>query len=206
MLQEEQYERVGDDRTRQVDVRIIAASNRDLKKEVEAGRFRQDFYYRLNVFPIEVAPLRERKEDIPLLAAHFLHVATRKMNRPIPSLTPDHVRELRDYDWPGNVRELQNIIERAVITMRSGSLRLDLPSSRRQDRETARAAETARRAAEPAPLTEAEMKQRARENSLAALNRCGWKVYGPGGAAEALGVKPTTLMARIRKLGIRKPG
>jgi transcriptional regulator with GAF, ATPase, and Fis domain len=205
VLQEGQYERVGDDRTRQVDVRIIAASNRDIKKEVEAGYFRQDFYYRLNVFPIEVAPLRERKEDILLLAAHFLHVATRKMNRPIPSLTPDHVRELRDYDWPGNVRELQNIIERAMITVRSGSLRLDLPSSRRQDGETARAAEAARRAAEPTPLTEAEMKQRAKENTLAALNRCGWKVYGPGGAAEALEVKPTTLIARIRKLGMRKP-
>lgn len=205
VLQDGQYERVGDDRTRQVNVRIIAASNRDIKREVEAGRFRQDFFYRLNVFPIEVSPLRERRGDIPFLAAHFLDLTARKMNRARPPLDPEHLGELQGYDWPGNVRELQNIIERAVITRSSGSLRFDLPAHRRSGRGAARVFETAKAGADRNLLTEAELIHRERENTLVALERCGWKIYGSGGAAELLGLKPTTLMARMKKMGIRKP-
>src|SRR5208282_4624178 len=112
--------------TRTVDVRIIAASNRDLKKDTEEGRFRQDFYYRLNVFPIEVPPLRERREDIPVLATHFLQQAARRLRLPAPRFTETHARLLQSYDWPGNVRELQNAAERALILAQKGLLRFDL--------------------------------------------------------------------------------
>jgi len=134
VLQEQQYERVGDEKTRQVDVRIIAATNRDLQKEVEAGRFRQDLYYRLNVFPIEVAPLRRRKEDIPLLASHLLEHAARKLNCAQPRLTKAHVIKLQSYDWPGNVRELQNVIERAVIIREVMCFRSICPAPRARKR------------------------------------------------------------------------
>jgi transcriptional regulator with GAF, ATPase, and Fis domain len=129
VLQEGTYERVGDERTRRADVRILAATNRDLWAEVEAGRFRRDLYYRLNVFPIRVASLRERKKDIPLLAAQFAEQAARKLNCENPRLTHASLLELQQYNWPGNVRELQNVIERAVITARCGTLRFDLPRS-----------------------------------------------------------------------------
>ena len=131
VLQEGQYERVGEERTRTVDVRIIAATNRDLPRDVEAGRFRQDLYYRLNVFPMKVAPLRERKEDIPLLAAHFLDRAVRKLKLPSARLTPSHIAQLHNHDWPGNVRELQNMIERALILAQNGVLWFDLPDNPR---------------------------------------------------------------------------
>src|SRR5208283_1665391 len=121
VLQEGQYERVGEERTRTVDVRIIAASNRDLPKDVQAGRFLQDLYYRLNVFPMKVAPLRERKEDIPLLAAHFLDQAVRKLKLPPARLTQAHIAQFQNHDWPGNVRELQNMIERALILSQNGA-------------------------------------------------------------------------------------
>src|SRR5579862_8956610 len=126
VLQEQELERIGDTRTRKVNVRIIAATNRDLKKEVDAGRFRDDLFYRLSVFPIEVPPLRERREDIPPLAAHFVRQSARRINRPDQRMTQAALSELVAYDWPGNVRELQNIVERAVILSRGGSLRFDL--------------------------------------------------------------------------------
>ncbi len=116
VLQEGQFERVGDERTRQVDVRVFAAANRDLRREVEKGRFREDLYYRLNVSPLEVPPLRDRKDDIPLLAGTFIEVAAKEMNRPKPRFTQANIDELQRYDWPSNVRELRNVIERAVIT------------------------------------------------------------------------------------------
>ncbi|MBW1944556.1 MAG: sigma 54-interacting transcriptional regulator [Deltaproteobacteria bacterium] len=203
VLQEGRYERVGEEATRQVDVRIIAATNRDLKQEVEVGRFRHDLYYRLNVFPIEVAPLRQRKDDIPLLAAHFLSLVSGKMKRPVPKLAPSHIVELKAYHWPGNVRELQNVMERAVITRRSGRVRFDLPQG-----------ETPGDPRHPFPddlrdgkavIPESEMRERERENVVAALNQCGWKIYGPSGAAELLGIKPTTLTSRIKKLGLKRP-
>ncbi|MGA2541151.1 MAG: sigma 54-interacting transcriptional regulator [Verrucomicrobiota bacterium] len=204
VLQEGQYERVGEERTRTVDVRIIAATNRDLPKDVETGRFRQDLYYRLNVFPMKVAPLRERKDDIPLLAAHFLDKAIRKLNLPPARLTQAHIAQFQNHDWPGNVRELQNTIERALILAQNGVLWFDLPDSQRTTAAGPVAAGT-ERAAEPAILSDAEFQQRERDNVLAALNKTGWKIHGPGGTAELLGVKPTTLISRLKKMGLKKP-
>jgi len=204
VLQDGEYERIGEERTRKVDVRIIAATNKDIQKEVEEGNFRRDLYYRISVFPLEIPPLRHRKEDIPLLAEHFLDRVSGKLNLPRPKLTRANLAELQEYDWPGNVRELQNVIERALIISQRGHLRFDLP---------ARPKDGALSMPAPAPvnlqgteiLTEVEMKQLEKKNLLAALQLCRWKVSGPGGAAELLGVKPTTLKARIRKMGIQRP-
>jgi transcriptional regulator with GAF, ATPase, and Fis domain len=204
VLQEGQYERVGEERTRTVNVRIIAATNRDLPREVQTGRFRQDLYYRLNVFPVKVAPLRERKEDIPLLAAHFLDNAVRKLKLPPARLTPAHLAQLQNHDWPGNVRELQNMIERSLILAQNGVLWFDLPDN---PRATAPApfAPVAQAGTGPAILSDLELRQRERENTLAALNKTAWKIHGPGGTAELLGLKPTTLISRMKKLGLKKP-
>jgi transcriptional regulator with GAF, ATPase, and Fis domain len=199
VLQEGEFEAVGDDKPRRVDVRIVAASNHDLKAAVDAGRFREDLFYRLSVFPIKVPPLRERKDDIPVLAKHFVQDACRRFSRSGLRLTASQIEELRDYDWPGNVRELQNVIERAVITARLGSLRIDLPSNR----SAAKKPEGTDRPVESEVIPDDEMKRRERENLIAALESSGGRIYGPGGAAELLGLKPTTLSARIRKLGLK---
>ena len=130
VLQDGEFEAVGDDKTRRADVRIIAATNRDLKRLVTDRKFREDLYYRISVFPIDVPPLRERKEDIPILARHFVERACKRFSRSGLQLTPSQIRQLLDYDWPGNVRELQNVVERAVIAARSGSLRFDLPAGK----------------------------------------------------------------------------
>ncbi len=204
VLQEGQYERVGEERTRTVDVRIIAATNRDLPKDVEAGRFRQDLYYRLNVFPVKVAPLRERKEDIALLAAHFLDKAIRKLKLPPARLTQAHIAQFQNHDWPGNVRELQNMIERALILAQNGVLWFDLPDSQRTTA-AGPVAPGVEDGVAPAILSDAELRQRERDNVLAALNKTGWKIHGPGGTAELLGVKPTTLISRLKKLGLKRP-
>jgi transcriptional regulator with GAF, ATPase, and Fis domain len=200
VLQEGQYERVGDDRTRTVDVRIIAATNRDLAQEVQTARFREDLYYRLNVFPIQVPPLRERTEDIPLLAEHFLARASRKLERRARFAEED-LGELQRYAWPGNIRELQNVIERAVITARGGRLRLDLPGPG-ADAATGRAVSADPQA--PPILTEEAIRDLERKNLLAALERSGGRIYGAGGAAEMLGMKPTTLSSRIERLGLKR--
>ena len=205
VLQEQQYERVGEERTRQVDVRVIAATNKDLKQEVENGRFRQDLYYRLNVFPLELSPLRERKDDIPLLAEYLLTVTSKKLHCVQPRLTQPLVEELQRYDWPGNVRELQNVIERGLILSGRQELKFDIPLTR--------GGEASRHHQESNSLLrgrhvmpESEMRQRERDNTLAALQHADWKIYGKGGAAERLNIKPTTLVARIKKMGIQKPG
>ena len=127
VLQEKCYERVGEDRTRQADVRVIAATNRDLEQAVAAGRFREDLYYRLNVFPIQVPPLRERMEDVPLLAKHFIESSVKELGCPKPRLTRAAIAKLQNYHWPGNIRELRNVIERAIIISRGGALDFDLP-------------------------------------------------------------------------------
>ena len=200
VLQEGEFERVGEAKTRSADVRIIAATNRNLKAEVEGGRFRQDLYYRLNVFPIDVPPLRHRGEDIQLLATHYLERSVRKLSRGPRSLTSAEASKLRAYEWPGNVRELQNVIERAVITNRSGPLSFDLPLlDRSGPPETRSAAGT-----EVDVLSDAEMRRREHDNVLRALERTNWRVYGPDGAAALLGVKATTLASRIRKLGLTR--
>jgi len=207
VLQEGTFERIGDEKTRKVDVRIIAATNRDLKEEVLARRFREDLYYRLNVFPIKVPPLRDRKEDIPVLASRFVRLAAQNLNFSEPRLTQRNIQELKSYDWPGNIRELQNVIERAVITSRSGKLALGLSEQGKPASVPARAPSLE----EPPSgsvevLTEAEMKARDRQNILDALNRCRWKITGAGGAAELLKMKPTTLHSKIKKMDLkRKP-
>ena len=204
VLQEKRYERVGDDRTRQADVRIIAATNRDLKKEVAAGRFREDLYYRLYVFPIQVTPLKERMEDIPLLAKHFVDLSVKELRCPKPRLTRAAIAQLLSYDWPGNVRELRNVLQRAVILARGGPLHFDLPTT--HSAHSAAPSPPAGREQAAAPfLTEAEMRRRDRENLLAVLANAGWKIKGPDGAAELLGIKPTTLLSRMKKMGLRRP-
>jgi len=210
VLQEKTYERVGEDRTRRADVRIIAATNRDLRKEVAAGRFRSDLYYRLDIFPIKAAPLRDRKEDIPILAAHFVDLAARELKCKGPRLTDAGVKALQDYAWPGNVRELRNVIERATILAQGGALvfqlpvTLDLPNS--PDGTGPHSPELeGKDKVEPDYFTEAEIRRLERENILAVLRKTGWKIKGIDGAAEFLGIKPTTLVSRMEKLGLKRP-
>jgi transcriptional regulator with GAF, ATPase, and Fis domain len=203
VLQEKRYERVGEDRTRLADVRVIAATNRDLKNEVAAGRFREDLFYRLNVFPIQVPPLRERMEDVPFLAKHFIELSARELGCPKPRATRAAIAKLQNYHWPGNIREVRNVIERAVIISRGGALDFDLPASESVtiSRPTARQ----EREAGPEFLTEAELQRRERDNLLVILEKTNWKVMGRDGAAELLGVKPTTLMTRMKKMGLKRP-
>ena len=204
VLQEKSYERVGEEKTRRADVRIVAATNRDLKKEVAAGRFREDLYYRLNVFPLRVAALRERKEDIPLLATHFVELLVRELGCPKPRLTRAGVETLQAYDWPGNIRELRNVIERAVIFARGGALEFDIPRNGSSVDVTSFVPPDDDQA-EPEYLTESEMRDRERENLFAVLQKAAWKIKGADGAAELLGVKPTTLISRMERMGLKRP-
>jgi transcriptional regulator with GAF, ATPase, and Fis domain len=198
VLQEGEFERVGEERTRRVDVRVLAATNRDLRREAEAGRFRSDLYFRLHVFPIDIVPLRQRPEDIPLLAEYFLREAALRYGRPAPSLRLADVRRLERYDWPGNVRELRHVLERAVITG-GQRLHLDLPvpdPGSRGDSGRPTSSEADR------ILTAGEMAALERANIQKALRATGGKVYGADGAAGLLGLKPTTLASRMKALGI----
>jgi transcriptional regulator with GAF, ATPase, and Fis domain len=206
VLQEGEFERVGEERTRRVNVRVIAATNRDLEREIVAGRFRKDLYYRLNTFPIEVPPLRDRRDDIPLLVAHFLERA-RRLYPWCGELTLPQSRLLESYDWPGNIRELRNVVERAVIISQGGTLRLDLAlgSSATVNVFPSMTEPQLHSAFASACFTHEEMKHRERENILLALQRTGWKLYGPGGAAALLGLKPNTLAARLKVMGIQRP-
>jgi transcriptional regulator with GAF, ATPase, and Fis domain len=199
-LQEGQFERVGEERTRQVDVRIIAATNRNLDAAVSSGQFRLDLYYRLNVFPIEMAPLRQRKEDILSLAALFLHRASSKFNRSELRLNQADLLILKEYDWPGNVRELQNVIERAVIISTGDRLQFDLKTGS----EKSQLLQTVISMEPPRVFTEQEIRQLERQNIEAALKQCGGRIYGPQGAARLLGLPPTTLSARVKNLGIKE--
>jgi transcriptional regulator with GAF, ATPase, and Fis domain len=193
VLQEGCFERVGEDKTRKVDVRVIAASNRNFDEEMRQGRFRKDLYYRLAVALIFIPPLRERKEDIPLLASHFWGKFTKALGRPLEkSLTPDNFNQLQNYDWPGNVRELQNVIERALVISSGESISFDL-----ENKSTARPVVAS-------VIPDEQRKAQEKENVLAALEKCSWKVYGPKGAAELLGVQPATLAYRIKKMGLKK--
>jgi transcriptional regulator with GAF, ATPase, and Fis domain len=205
VLQEGQFERVGDDKTHHVDARVISATNRDLSREVEAGRFRQDLYYRLCVFPIQMPTLRERREDIRPLAAHFLNLSSRRLNWPDVRLTEDAVELLSAYDWPGNVRELQNVIERAVILSQSGPLRIDLVLDSSVSAPAARNSHFSTQKSEGTVLSQKEMNRRDAENILAALEKTRGRVYGSGGAAEILGMRPTTLAYRLKRMGIKSP-
>lgn len=194
ILQEGEFERVGEDRTRRVDVRIVAATNRNLARDVAAGTFRQDLYYRLSVFPIRIPPLRERRDDIELLANHFLALSRRALGRPGLELTREQLDALISYDWPGNVRELQHAIDRAVI-LSSTSQRLVVELD----------VHIAAPPAAAAPImTAGDIQELSRHSVLAALERSSWRIAGKGGAAELLGLRPSTLRDRMRALGIEK--
>jgi len=206
VLQEGQFSPVGSDRTVDVDVRVVAATNRDLQQAVRDGTFREDLYYRLSIFPVEVPPLRARMEDVPLLAAHFLRQITSRRAAPGPVLRRRDVAALLAYDWPGNVRELQNVIERAVILASADRLHIDLAPNGRPP---------APAIADESPgggdvassrgfLTEAERVERLRADIRAALAAAGGKLSGPGGAAELLGLRPSTLASRMRSLGLER--
>jgi PAS domain S-box-containing protein len=203
VLQESEYERVGDDRTLTVDVRVIAATNRDLERAVADGRFREDLFYRLSVFPIEVPPLRERGDDVIQIASHFLERTCQEFGHRPLTLSKQQAILLKRYDWPGNVRELKNVIERAVILSRGKVLRLDLAMS-----DILHPPAAAEREVDDAILkllSEEEMRELERKNTLLALEMAQWRVSGPNGAAKLLGIKPTTLADRIKKFKLVKP-
>ena len=204
VLQESEFEKVGDDRTRSVDVRVIAATNRNLEKLVMDGEFREDLFYRLSVFPIEVPPLRDRRGDLVPLAQHFLEQTAAEFGRDPYRLTRAQAEAIEAYDWPGNVRELKNVIERAVILSKGNVLRLDL--SLPQGRVDSTMPSAAPHAEPQGVLTEKQMRELQKQNLLAALKQTDWRVSGKQGAAALLGVKPTTLADRIKSFGIRRPG
>jgi len=200
-LQEQEFERVGDDATTKVDVRVVAATNRNLEDEVAAGRFREDLYYRLSVFPIELPPLRERLEDIGPLATHFLDSICCELGRDTLGLTKQLTTMLQAHQWPGNIRELRNVIERAVILSNGPRLRLDLAMGQ------APRVEAVPKISETDALTymtEAEIRNKEKLNLLAALRAAKWRVWGPDGAAALLGISPSTLSYRMNAFGIEK--
>jgi transcriptional regulator with GAF, ATPase, and Fis domain len=198
VLQEGEYERVGEDVTRTVDVRVIAATNQNLAEEVRARRFREDLFYRLNVFPLALPPLRARLDDIPLLAAHAIAEVSKKLRMPAPPLTEQDAARLRNYEWPGNIRELENVIQRAVILSKGTRLRLDIAlADLSATAMSIAAADTA-----DAILTDRECRERERANLLKALQRADGRIYGQGGAADLLAMNPTTLASRLRALKI----
>jgi DNA-binding NtrC family response regulator len=197
VLQEQVVQRIGDTRSRKLNVRIIAATNRNLSAEILMGGFRHDLFYRLGVFIVESPPLRERREDIPLLADHFISVAAKRLNRCPPKLHVSVVSKLAGHDWPGNIRELQNAIERAFILADGGSITFDSIIE-------ARAIDLSHSHDEvPMLLTRDELRQRERASISAALAQSGGRVSGENGAAALLGMKPTTLYSRILALGLR---
>jgi len=202
VLQEQQFERVGDVHTRHVDVRIIAATNRDLKKEVEKNHFREDLYFRLNVFPIVSPALRERAEDVPLLASHFLARACQKFNKPGLSITRSDMQRLQTYPWPGNIRELINVVERGVILSQQQRISIDLPEVKPAPTHSILPGGLAQKA--DTLLTDAERYMRDRNNIIRALRETRGKIFGKDGAAELLRVKPTTLASRIKRLRINR--
>jgi formate hydrogenlyase transcriptional activator len=212
VLQEQEFEPVGSNQTVRVDVRVIAATNRDLEEAVRAGRFRADLFYRLNVFPLRVPPLRERVADIPQLAMFFLERFARRFGRPVEAISAETMDRLARYSWPGNIRELQNVIERAVVLSRGPALELDrdlLPAASRLEPEPAveQRAECHRPPdALPASGLAAALEETERAHIVAALARAAGVIEGPRGAAQILKVHPNTLRSRMEKLGIRRPG
>jgi PAS domain S-box-containing protein len=201
-LQEGEFERVGDEKTCKVDVRVVAATNRNLMDEIKAGRFREDLYYRLSVFPLEVPPLRERIDDIAPLALFFLDKICRELGRDTLRMTQHQIATLKGQAWPGNIRELKNVIERAVISSTGNRLRLDIamPSLSNESQSSAKDLPTG----QADFVTTEEFKELEKANMIAALRAADWKVWGPEGAAELLGMKPSTLAYQMATLGIEK--
>jgi transcriptional regulator with GAF, ATPase, and Fis domain len=191
VLQEQEFERLGSTRTHRVDVRLVAATNRNLMDMVDQGNFRSDLYYRLNVFPILLPPLRERREDIPDLVMHFVEILGRRIGREIEHIPPETMSALSSHPWPGNIRELQNLIERAVILSNEGVLPNPLSTPGTRNSVTA-----------PAPAT---LRDSEHTLILRTLEAVGWVLGGPKGAANKLGLKRTTLIHKMQKLGISRP-
>jgi formate hydrogenlyase transcriptional activator len=190
VLQEQEFERLGSNRTHHVDVRLVAATNRNLAEMVKRNEFRSDLYYRLNVFPIPLPPLRERREDIPALVSHFVELYGRRMGKQIEHILPDAMSALSSYQWPGNIRELQNFIERSVIVSSGNVLHPPLTSLK-----SATAAES---------IGAITMEDAERDHILKTLEQTRWVVSGPSGAATRLGIKRSTLYFRMQKLGISR--
>jgi len=191
VIQDGEFERLGSSRTIKVDVRVIAATNRNLEAEVRKGRFREDLFYRLNVFPITVPPLRDRAEDIPLLAQFFMERVSKRLGKTVTQIAAGMIQQLQDYSWPGNVRELENVIERAVINSSGPKLHLadDLSGPAHKEMPT-----------QPKSLQEIE-----KDHIIRVLEETNWRIDGPKGAAGILDMNPSTLRSRMRKLGIQKP-
>jgi transcriptional regulator with GAF, ATPase, and Fis domain len=187
VLEEGNFERLGSPKPVHVDVRIIAATNRDIGQEVKDGRFRQDLFYRLNVFPIVIPPLRERPEDIPPLVRTIVKEFQKRMGKEIDSIPKKTMEALQSYSWPGNVRELRNLIEHAMIVSRGKILDVQVPKT-----------------ASPGKAASGNLQDMERKHLVAVLEKTGWRIAGPGGAAEVLGVKRTTLQAKMKKLGIQR--
>jgi DNA-binding NtrC family response regulator len=192
VLQEREFERIGGSRTLRVDVRVVAATNRDLHAEVAAGRFRADLYFRLNVFPIVLPPLRDRREDIPTLLGHLVVTTGRKLGRTVTGISPEFLDRARAYDWPGNVRELENLVERAIIVSKDGMLEASSLSG------------VTATPAQPETVTDGTLEEVDRAHILRVLDGTAWRIEGDGGAARKLGLHPSTLRGRMRKLGIHK--
>jgi transcriptional regulator with GAF, ATPase, and Fis domain len=195
VLEDGEIQRLGSTVTRKVDVRLIAATNRDLRRDVRDGRFRSDLYYRLSVFPIEVLPLRDRREDIPLLVWHFIQSRQRALGRAIRKIPKAAMAALQAYEWPGNVRELQNVVERAMILSEGPVLRVE---------EALDGTLLERDGGERRQFTDS-LRDTERAHIVQVLERCRWMIEGRGQAAERLGLNPSTLRNRMRKLDIRRP-
>ena len=198
VLQEQEFERLGSGRTHQVDVRLVAATNRDLVKMVEHGQFRSDLYYRLNVFPIMLPALRERREDIPSLVTYFVKQFSRRMRKQVATIPPETMAAFQSYSWPGNIRELQNLVERAVILSRDGVL--PNPLLKKQTELMIPSLPRTRTFHSSMTLEDSD-----RALIVETLEQVGWIVGGPGGAAAKLGLKRTTLLAKMRRLAIARP-
>ena len=203
VLQEQEFERLGSGRTHRVDVRLVAATNQDLAQMVRRNEFRSDLYYRLNVFPVVLPPLRKRREDIALLVSHFIETFSRRMNKRISNIPKETLDAFTSYSWPGNVRELQNLVERAVIQSDNGVLANPLPPL---DSSLIRANEVTVDSVVLPSVQEGTLRDSERALILKTLHASGWIVGGPRGAAARLGLKRTTLIAKMKKLGISRPG
>ncbi len=198
VLQEQEFERLGSGRTHKVDVRLVAATNRNLVKMVARGQFRSDLYYRLDVFPILLPALRERREDIPALVTHFVKLFSRRMGKQVDSIPPETMAAFQWYSWPGNIRELQNLVERAVILSRDGVL----PNPLHKKQAELMIPSLHRTRTFPSSMT---LEDSDRALIVETLDQAGWIVGGPHGAAAKLGLKRTTLLAKMRRLGVSRP-